>query len=185
MRARTIRTTTAAALAVILVACGGDAAPTTTNTTTTEPAPTENVVEVRLVDFAFEGLPGIVPAGTRLTVVNASDSELHELVAFRLADGDQRTAAELATLTPHELEAALGMPTAVLIAAPGGPQIAPVGDGVLTAPGRYALFCFIPTGIDPDEYLAAAATSEGPPQFEDAGPPHFVHGMLADLTVDG
>jgi hypothetical protein len=77
------------------------------------------------------------------------------------------------------------MPTAVLLGAPGGPQIPAFGDGVLAEPGRYVLFCFIPTGIDPDEYLAAAATSEGAPQFEDAGPPHFVHGMLADLTVSG
>jgi hypothetical protein len=117
-------------------------------------------------------------------VVNESTSELHELVAFRLGEDETRTASELATLSPVELEDTLGAPVTVLLAAPGGPEIPAVGDGVLAEPGRYVIFCFIPTGIDPDEYLAAAGTSEGPPQFENAGPPHFVHGMLADLTVE-
>lgn len=60
-----------------------------------------------------------------------------------------------------------------------------MGDGTLDKAGRYALLCFIPTGVDPADYLAAAEeTAEGPPQIEDAGPPHFVHGMHAELIVD-
>ncbi len=44
--------------------------------------------------------------------------------------------------------------------------------------------CFIPTGVDPQEYLRVAAeTEEGPPQVE-GGPPHFVQGMHAELTVE-
>ena len=44
--------------------------------------------------------------------------------------------------------------------------------------------CFIPTGADPQEYLdAAAETDEGRPQV-DGGPPDFVHGMYAELTVE-
>jgi len=143
----------------------------------------DGVLEVGMVDYAFAGLPESVPAGTRLTVTNISEAELHEVVAFRLADDEERSVAELAGLPPDELLAALGEPHTVLLAAPGGPTIPAVGDGILAEPGRYALFCFIPTGADIDEYLTAAATSDGPPQV-DGGPPHFVHGMHAELTVE-
>ena len=37
---------------------------------------------------------------------------------------------------------------AVLLADPGGEQIAAIGDGVLSEPGRYLLLCAIPTGVD-------------------------------------
>jgi hypothetical protein len=60
-----------------------------------------------------------------------------------------------------------------------------VGDGTLTEPGRYVLMCFIPTGADPDEYLSAAAASEGEaPTGVAGGPPHVVNGMYAELHVD-
>ncbi len=143
----------------------------------------EEPVEVVLVDFAFEGLPDSVPAGTAFTVVNEAPSELHELVAFRLPDDEERPVEELAHLSPGELVGTLGEPAAVILAVPGGEPIHAVGDGTLTEPGRYALMCFIPTGVDPDVYLAVAAeTEEGPPQV-DGGPPHFVHGMIAEITV--
>lgn len=165
-----------------LAGCGaGDTTATTGAPGTTE---TENVVEVGMQDFGFVGLPDSVPAGTRLTVVNHAEAELHELVVFKLADDEDRKAADLAGLDPQELEATLGAPVTVLLAAPGGEQIAAVGDGTLTEPGDYVAFCFIPTGVDPDVYLEAAAQSDdGPPQIDGAGPPHFVHGMLADLIV--
>lgn len=181
------------AIGLATTACGGDTntvettVPDTSTTTaaasTTTPE-AENVVEVGMHDFSFDGLPESVPAGTRIEVVNHSEAELHELVAFRLADDEERRAADLAGLDPQELEAALGAPAAVLLAAPGGEQIAAIGDGTLAEPGQYVVFCFIPTGVEPQVYLDAAAQSEGgPPEIEGAGPPHFVHGMLADLVV--
>lgn len=139
-----------------------------------------------MADFEFQGVPSSVSAGTRVTVVNNAEGELHELVAFRLSDDETRSAAELTQLPPDELIGALGAPATVLLAAPGGPQIPAVGDGVLSEPGQYVFFCFIPTGVDPDEYLAAAAEShDGPPEIENAGPPHFVHGMYAEIEVTG
>jgi hypothetical protein len=57
------------------------------------------------------------------------------------------------------------------------------GTGTLSEAGRYALICVIPTGADPDEYLAAAAASEGGPPDVEGGPPHIVQGMFAELTV--
>lgn len=146
----------------------------------------DDAVEVTLVDYDFEGLPATVAAGTRFTVVNESETELHELVAFRLPDGEGRALAELLALPPEEMGPALGgEPAAVLLAAPGGPQIDAVGDGTMAEAGRYAILCFIPTGADPDEYLTAAAETEGgPPQGVAGGPPHFVNGMAAEVTVE-
>ncbi len=170
-----------------LGACGDDdaaASPPSTDPPADTAAPAGEVVEVTMVDYAFEGLPETVTAGTRLTVTNAANAELHEVVLFRLPDDEDRPLTELATLGPDDLMAILGEPDSVLLAAPGGPAIPAVGDGTLTEPGRYGLFCFIPTGADVDEYLTAAADPEleGPPQVE-GGPPHFVHGMYAEITV--
>lgn len=155
-----------------------EAAPDPEDAARTEP------ITVTMVDFGYENLPASVPVGTTLEVANAAEVELHELVAFRLADDDDRAVTDLLDLTPPELVGALGEPTMVLLAEPDGPQIPAVGDGTLTEPGRYAVLCFIPTGVEPGVYLRAAAeTDEGPPQVE-GGPPHFVHGMHAELIVE-
>lgn len=142
---------------------------------------TDGVLDVTLTDFSYGELPDDVSAGTRLQIDNASETELHELVAVRLADGDDRSVDEIVASGLDEVLSA-GPPAAVLLAAPGGKQIAAVGDGVLAEPGRYLLLCAIPTGADVQEYLDAAKTSDGPPQVE-GGPPHFVHGMVDDLVV--
>jgi hypothetical protein len=198
----------AAALAFTgLAACGGDddtttdttaqppaaTAPATTHShpdTTATDAPTatavveEGVLTIVLSDYAFGGLPESVPAGTKLAVENISEAELHEVVAFKVHEGETRSAEELLALPEEELLAAVGpMPTTVLLAAPGAPQIEALGDGTLSEPGRYLLLCGIPTGVDPEEYLAAAAEAAGGPPEVDGGPPHFIHGMFADLTV--
>lgn len=171
-------------VAVGLGACGDDDAASTPPTSAPPAADSAHVVEVTMLDYAFEGLPASVPTGTRLAVTNAAGAELHEVVLFHLPDDEDRELADLAALAPDDLLAALGEPHSVLLAAPGGPEIVAVGDGVLSEPGRYALFCFIPTGADVDEYLAAAGDPdhEGPPQV-DGGPPHFIHGMFAELEV--
>jgi hypothetical protein len=167
------------ALGLGLAACGDD------DTAAAADAPT--TIQVRAVDFSFEDLPERVPAGTTLTLVNDAPTELHELVAVRLPDDEERSVDELVSLPPDELGPTLFAeePAAVLLAAPGGEQVAAVGDGTLREPGRYLIMCVIPTGVDPDEYFAAAAESEGgPPQIENAGPPHIAHGMFAELVVE-
>jgi hypothetical protein len=171
----------AAALTVLvlpLAACGDDdeAAATPAEPTT---------IEVVAVDFEFQNLPERVPAGTRLTLVNNASSELHELVAVRLPDDEERSVEELMSQPFEDLVAMFetAEPAAVLLAAPGGEQIAAVGDGTLSEPGRYAILCIIPTGVDPAVYFEAAATSEGPPQVE-GGPPHIAHGMFTELIVE-
>lgn len=166
------------ALALGVTACGDD--------DTAAAAEEPPVIEVRAVDFAFEDLPDRVPVGTTLTLVNDAPSELHELVAVRLDDDEDRSAEELVSLPPPEMGATLFAedPAMVLLAAPGEDQIAAVGDGTLTEPGRYLVLCIIPTGVEPEVYFAAAAeTEEGPPQVE-GGPPHIAHGMFAELIVE-
>lgn len=182
---------------VALGACGDDSpsatgstgstpvasSPGTSSPGTSSPAP--GVVEVTAIDFGYAGIPASVPAGTRFTLVNDAPAELHELVAFRLPDDEVRPVSELALLPAAELMPILGAePATVLLAAPGGEQIPAVGDGTLATPGRYALICMIPTGVDPAEYLAAAAASAGGPPQVEGGPPHIVHGMWAELVVE-
>jgi hypothetical protein len=178
---------------IALTACGSDddtadasSATTASTVGTSDEAPAETLdeateVEVTLGDFTFGDLPDEVPVGTRLTVVNDAPTELHELVAFRLADGDERPVDEIVASGLEEVLSS-GPPAAVLLAAPGGEQISAVGDGTLAEAGRYLILCAIPTGADPAEYLAAAATSDGPPDVA-GGPPHFVNGMVDDLVV--
>lgn len=48
--------------------------------------------------------------------------------------------------------------------------------------GRYAVVCFIPTGADPQAYLEAAQTSDGPPQVA-GGEPNVAKGMFAEVVV--
>ncbi len=159
-----------AALA-LLSACGNAASEPTT-------------VEVSAVDFAFEGLPDTVAAGSTVVLTNDAPTELHELVAIRLPDDETRSAADIVA-TPEDLIALFPSVETVLIAPPGEDGKPVVGNGTLTEPGRYLIICAIPTGVDPSEYLAAAAESEGGPPDVPGGPPHFVHGMYAEITVHG
>ncbi len=155
-----------------LVACGDD-----------NDAAAPDVLSIEMSDFSFGDLPDEVPAGVSIEVENVSDSELHEVVAIRLPDDDERPLGEIVSGDLGPLVSG-GPPAAVVLAPPGGEQIVAVGDGTLAEPGRYLLICMIPTGADPTEYLEAAATSDGPPTV-DGGPPHLAHGMFADVAVTG
>jgi uncharacterized cupredoxin-like copper-binding protein len=188
---RPVRTAAAlvAVAAIIGAGCGDDDDDATDGATDDVDQVAGNVngdaetIEVRASDYTFEDLPDTVSVGTRLTLVNDSEGELHELVAIRLPDDEDRSVEELLE-APEEDEEDEDPPAMVLIAPPGEEAEAVLGDGTLTEPGRYAIICAIPTGADPDEFLAAAAESEeGPPDVE-GGPPHFVHGMFAELTVE-
>lgn len=169
-----------------VVESAAEAVEGTDGTDAAQQAEGAEVVEVGMEDYAFVDLPATMTAGTTLTVDNRSDAELHELVAIRLPDDEQRAAEELVQLPPDELAAFFAEVRTVLLQAPGAPDVIPaVGDGTLDEPGRYLVICAIPTGADPQEYLTAAAeTEEGPPQVE-GGPPHFANGMWGEVTVEG
>ena len=158
------------ALLLVLGACGNsDAEPTT--------------VEVTAVDYGFEGLPETVAAGSTFTLVNDSSVELHELVAIRLPDDEKRSADDLVKLPPEELAGFFPLVETVIIAPPEAEGFAVEGVGTLTEPGRYLIICAIPTGANPDEYMAAAAAAEGGPPQVAGGPPHLAMGMYGEITV--
>lgn len=152
-------------------------------TTTTEAGP--ETVEVTAVDYGYAGLPETVKAGTRLTMVNESETEAHELVAIRLPDDEERGVGEIVKLPPEELAGFFPGVATVILAAPGDQGIAVEGNGVLSEPGRYAIICVIPTGADPMEYLSAAEEAQGGPPEVEGGPPHIVNGMYAEVIVEG
>lgn len=170
--------TTAGMLAgVSLTACGSD--PDVT-------AASNKSVDVVAVDYAYKELPAKAKAGTQFSLVNESAKELHEFVAIRLPDAEKRPIKELVKLPEAELGALLSpKPATVIIAQPKkGAEIMPVGDGTISEPGRYIVFCAIPTGAVPQEYLDAAAKANGQkPEGVAGGPPHFVNGMYGEITI--
>ena len=138
---------------------------------------------VTAVDYDFPELPSEIAAGTALSIDNQSEDELHEVVAIRLPDDEERPIEELLALPPEEqAQFEQGVQTVVL-QPPGADQVITAVPGTLEA-GRYLFACFIPQGIDPQEYLEAAQAAEGgPPQVEGGGPPHVALGMWAEVTV--
>lgn len=141
--------------------------------------------EVEAVDYGYEGLPDEIPVGSDIVLRNSSAVELHEFVAVRLEPDEDRSAETLLALPPEEFGPLLGAGLqSVIIAPPGAEGMVVEGSATLDKPGRYLVICLIPTGADPDEYLAAAAEAEGGPPDVDGGPPHIAAGMWAELVVD-
>ena len=182
-----------ALMGTALVGCGDDDSATDDTNAATDSAsdsatddPAGEVLEVSGVNYAFGGLPATVGVGATVSFTNDVEDEVHELVLQKFPDGEDRSLEELLTLPEAELEAIFAdMPDLVSIAGPGQPGMNVLGDGVLTEPGRYAAFCAIQQGADPEEYFAAAETSAGPVVLPDAGPPHFTLGMVGEITVEG
>ena len=171
MNSRRLLSLATISAAAALISCGSDSAG-------------DASVRVRAADYTFLDVPERVPAGTSFELSNTSNEEAHELVAVRLPDEEERTVAQLVALPPEKFGSLMTEVRTVIIAGPRSDGTAVVGDGTLDEPGRYALVCVIPTGADPDEYLAKAATSDGPPDVA-GGPPHIVKGMFAEVDVTG
>lgn len=135
-------------------------------------------------DYGYSGLPQSMDTETTLTLNNTNETEVHELVAILLPEDEDRSVVELVE-DPEALAPYFPSVETVVIAPPGEGGSTVEGTGVLSQPGRYAIICAIPTGADPVEYLEAAAEAEGGPPDVASGPPHFVHGMHAEITVTG
>jgi hypothetical protein len=123
-----------------------------------------NEVPVTAVDYAFEGIPATVEAGTTaFTLTNESAAgEDHEMIIMRKADGVDLTWDEIMALGEEESMEKVEFMGAGF-AAPGAPP-----GTVLTEleSGEYAALCFIPVG------------------GAEEGEPHFLHGMLQEFTVE-
>jgi hypothetical protein len=125
--------------------------------------------DVVTTDYAFGGVPDELPAGPVSFELTNEGAELHELLVIRKNDGVTQSADELLALPEEEameLVTMVGPPTTV---APGE-----AGYKVVDLePGDYMTMCFIPTGI----------TGEDEPPAGEPGPPHAMHGMVAEFTV--
>lgn len=181
-----------AGCAIVLGACGsgddGAQRPTTPSadgspTSTTAAGPT---IEVELRDGAIVGLPAEVAVGTTIRAVNTSDTEMHELLAIRLPDGEDRTSEEIVALPEDELIALLGaaVPDVLRVALPGEPELEGVGDAVFEEPGRYLVICTVPTGADPAVLIESDRYTTGrwPERYADAAP-HHARGEHTDVLV--
>jgi hypothetical protein len=177
-RPAALTVTALVAVGALAAGCGDDA-------DDAEPTTPDAPVEVTAIDYAYVDLPAEVAAGTEFRLVNDSEVEVHEFVAVRLDDDEERTVSELVQLPPAEFGGLLAGVETVIIAPPAADGTVVEGTGVLDEPGRYAIVCVIPTGADPDEYLAAAAEAEGGPPEVDGGPPHIAEGMFAEVVVTG
>lgn len=124
------------------------------------------------VDYAFDGIPASVPAGSRVGFTNASNGEAHELVVFGVAADDPRPANDLWEDLSVNAE-----PVLVTVAGPGQDGQLYVGDGTITEPGRYLAVCFLPVGANPDTIFE----QDGPPESD--APPHAANGMVAEIVV--
>ena len=179
MRNRTIRLA-AIPLAAVLVlgtaACGDDddggessatSAEEADATTTTAAAGAST--QVTAVDYAFEGVPETLPAGSHTFDFTNEGEEPHELVLFRIVD-ETESMEEILQLGEEEgqshVEEAGGT-----FAEAGADAEEPL-EAELEA-GKYAMVCFVPVGTTgPDEADAGD------------GPPHFMEGMVAEFTVE-
>ena len=190
--------------ALLLAGCGDDddtaddtgdttettaAADDSTTTTAGDDEGAGETVTVEARDYEFVDLPTSVPAGTKFSLNNTSEAELHEFVAIRIPDEETRPVSELVALPEEEVDKIFGStePATVILAMPGQTDTpgAVLGDGTISEAGRYAVVCFIPTGVDPEAYATAEPGPDGgPPSIPGAdGPPHAAQGMFAELTV--
>jgi hypothetical protein len=117
-------------------------------------------VEVTGVDYAFEGVPDTVQAGTVGFKLTNEGAEPHEMVIFRINDGVTAPLEELLALPEEEVGQSITFAGAAF-AGPGGWG---ASFAELEA-GRYAAACFVPVGGAED------------------GPPHFMEGMTAEFEV--
>jgi plastocyanin len=151
-------------------------------------------VEVSGVDYAFEGLPTSLPAGTSLTFTN-DGVEVHEMIVVKINDEDA-TLEELQAL-PEEEAAELAEFKGFLFSFPG---TSADGSIAVDAPGRYVAFCQIHQGSDPAafEALGIDVSTFDPETVDrstlsaevqellatiDASPTHEELGMIQEFTV--
>lgn len=113
------------------------------------------------VDYAFEGVPETLPAGTvAIDFTNSSEAEEHEMVVFKKNDPSM-TVEQLMEMPEEEAETKITFAGAAF-APPGGEATALLD---LEA-GAYTMVCFVPVG------------------GAEEGPPHFTEGMVAEFSVE-
>ena len=153
----------------------------------------DEVIEVTGVDYAFTGVPETIPSGPiGMRFTNGTDAdEEHELIIFKKADGDTRSAEEILN-DPAAQEQGPGEFAGAVFAAPGETA----GTFLDLAPGDYIAVCFVPVGSGEHEMPEGEADDPMEDAGEDqatddqasegegeGGPPHFTQGMVAEFSV--
>jgi hypothetical protein len=119
------------------------------------------VVTVDMVDYAFQGLPTEMAAGTISVVVqNASAAEGHELGFAKIKDGVEMTTQQILALPDDQADAVIEQFGGGTFAEAGAQS----GTTVALPPGRWIAACFLP--VAGDEAHA-----------------HWQKGMFQELTV--
>lgn len=133
-------------------------ASTSASTTTEAPVSATGPFEITAKEFAFEGVPSQVDAGTHTFTFTNDGAEPHELLIFRNTEG--LSLDEIAALGPVESKQHIQV-AGMVVAAPGGSAEAPIQ--VDLTPGEWEVVCFIPSPTD--------------------GQAHSAHGMHTTITV--
>lgn len=123
-------------------------------------------ISATTVDYEFEGLPTVSPAGVTALEITNEGEEFHEIVLMRINDDVEESVEELLEMDEEEVEGKI-VPAGVVLAMPGTSAI----NFFDLAPGRYAVLCFISKDSDAEH------------DFQGEGPPHFTEGMLEELEV--
>lgn len=123
-------------------------------------------VDVSAVNYAFNGIPAELEAGTTSFEFSNDGTELHELILIRKNDDTEESFDELLAL-PEEEARTKTTSVGAAFGAPGEEGVYAVTD--LTA-GEYLAICFIPVGTVDEE-------------SEADGPPHFTQGMKHEFRV--
>ncbi len=166
MRRTTTALAGAAVLAGLLAGCSS--------------SPEPQDVTVGLVDYAFTDLPDELAAGSVLSVDNQSDDELHELVAIRLPDDEERSGEERAAARGARCVLRCGADR------PGRPAAARSSLRWGTAPSPTS--AGTSSSVRSRPVPTRASTSRPPRRRRTvppraSPPPHFVNGMWTELTV--
>lgn len=124
-------------------------------------------VDVTAVEYAFEGAPETLAAGTATFTFTNGGEELHEMILVRFKDeGD--SVQDLMKLSDKQAQKRVDF-----LGASFGPPGTVDTESREMAPGKYAMLCFIPVGATSEK---AARKAEGPP--------HVARGMSAEFTVE-
>ena len=139
-----------------------------------------DLIEVTALDYAFEGLPEVIAAGSTLSLTTDGGGEPHEIAVFARPDGEERPIEELLALSEEEAGQVLGAPAVVIIALPGTTDTPGVvtGDATFAEPGDYLFVCTFPQGTTVED----VENSQGPLPIDNT--PHFALGMAGEFTVE-
>lgn len=124
-------------------------------------------VDVAAVDYAFEGVPETLSAGTVTFAFSNEGEEMHEMLLLRFKD-PKTTVEDLMKLSQKQAQSKVDF----LGASFGPPGASDIESREMT-PGKYVMVCFVPVG----------STSEKAARKAD-GPPHVAKGMSAEFTVE-